>query len=108
MQLSEGEVVKMLFDLRDRGYITLEETLNNSRNYHQDLRPTRNMLRRFLKENPEHCEIIKKKSKDIRIDTSTNRNSKLTDTSNSIDTSILHEGTTTSIGEELKKRKKKE
>jgi hypothetical protein len=108
LKLPEVEVVRILQDLRLRGYINLEETRNNSRNFHQDIRPLRNKLQNYLNDNPDHCKVIKRKSDVKRIDASTNKYSSLTDTSNSIDTSIPQKGSTTSLAEEINKKRIRE
>lgn len=107
LHIQTAEAVKILHDLKLRGLITLEPTTNNSGNFHQDIRPLRNKLRTYLIDNPDHCALIKKDFKK-GIDTSTNRSSLLTDTSNSIDTSIPRKGTTTSLAEEINKKQIKE
>ena len=46
--VSTSEAVLCLESLRDTGLITLEATLNNSGNFHQDLRPLRNKLHELV------------------------------------------------------------
>jgi hypothetical protein len=106
LKKSEAEANEKLYSLKERGFITLEPTQNGSRNFHQDIRPTRNKLREFLKKNADHCKIIKLNFKDKGIDASNNKYSSLTDTSNSIDTSIPPRGGIESTEEILNKKRK--
>jgi hypothetical protein len=96
LNTDEESAVDKLVSLRDRGFIILEATKTNSRNYHQDIKPTRLKLQQFLYEKPDHCEPLKRKS-DKRIDTSIKRQKGL------IDTSIPFNNIS-SIGDEIKKR----
>lgn len=111
LHITESEAVDRLKELEMRGFITLEETRNNSRNYHQDIRPTRNRLRQFLEENPDHCKVYNEKHDPRGIDVSVKNSSSLIDKSTSIDTSILHgksnRGETSSINDVINKRSKK-
>lgn len=106
LKVSEAEASEKLHSLKERGYITLEPTRNGSRNFHQDIRPTRNRLRDYLNKHPDHCKIIKLNLKDKGIDISNNRNSYSTDASIKVDTSIPQRGGTESAGEILNKKKK--
>jgi len=107
LKKTEGEANEKLHSLKDRGFITLEATRNGSRNFHQDIRPTRNKLRKYLEDHPDHCKIIRLNFKDKGIDTSNNRNSYLTDASIKVDVSIPPRGGTESTEEILNKRMKK-
>lgn len=102
-----GQAVQKLKSLKMNGLITLEPTKSGN-NFYQNIAPLRDRLLGYLANYPQHCEVIKQDLRKSRIDISTNRRISLIDTSNSIDTSIPHKGTTTSIADELKKYKKKE
>lgn len=88
LKISEEEAVAKLFSLQERNFLILEKTKNNSRNYHQDLRPMRNKLRIFLKDNPDHCEKINRNDLK-RIDTSNIKDVSTNRPIRRIDTSIL-------------------
>lgn len=86
--ISEHDALSKLKELEEKGYITLEQTKSNKSNYYQDLRPTRNLLRKYLKDNPSHCDFYKT-STVSRIDTSRKVDISTKRQRDSTDTSIL-------------------